>query len=82
MFSILIVASLQAGVAGRWDLTATSGGSVYPMWVEILAGPPAAGRLQNRTGHALPLTAVVIEGNRIRFPMPSEEPVTNPAQFS
>ena len=52
------------------------------MWVEILASPPASGRLQNRTGHALPLTDVVIEGNRIRFPMPSEETVADPARVS
>ena len=82
MVGLLLLASLQSGVAGRWDLTATSGGSAYPMWIEILAGPPAAGRLQNRTGHALPLTAVVIDGNWIHFPMPSEEPVANPAKFS
>jgi hypothetical protein len=77
MFSVL-----QAGVAGRWDLTVTEGAASYPMWMEILAGPPAGGRLQLKYGHALPLTDVVIEGNRVRFPMPSEEPSANPAQLS
>jgi hypothetical protein len=52
------------------------------MWVEVLAGPPAGGRLQGRFGYALPLRGVVIDSNRIRFPMPSEQPVSNPAQFS
>ena len=74
--------ALQAGVAGRWDLTASEGTSVYPMWLEVLAGPPAGGRLQNKSGHALPLTDVVISGNTVRFPVPSEEPVEKPAQFS
>jgi len=78
----MMFSALQAGVAGRWDLTVTEGASSYPMWLEILAGPPASGRLQLRTGHALPLTEVVIDGNRVRFPMPSEEPAANPAQFS
>ena len=81
MIGVLMLSALQAGVAGRWDLTATEGAASYPMWMEILAGPPAGGRLQLKYGHALPLTGVVIEGNRIRFPMPSEEAVTNPAQF-
>lgn len=82
MTGIVLLALLQAGIAGRWDLTATDGASVYPLWIEILAGPPAGGRLQNKYGHALPLSALVIEGNRLRFPMPSEEPVPNPAQFT
>jgi len=82
MSSLLVLAVLQAGVAGRWDLTLTEGASVYPMWVEVLAGPPAGGRLQGRFGYALPLRGVVIDSNRIRFPMPSEQPVSNPAQFS
>ena len=82
MLTIMMFSALQAGVAGRWDLTVTEGASSYPMWMEILAGPPASGRLQLRTGHALPLTEVVIDGNRVRFPMPSEEPAANPAQFS
>lgn len=82
MPSFLLLALLQAGVAGRWDLTVTEGAAVYPMWVEVLAGPPAGGRLQGRFGHAMPLRGVVIEGNTIRFPMPSEQPVANPAQFA
>ncbi len=82
MVSILLLASIQAGVTGRWDLTANEGAAVYPMWVEILAGPPAGGRLQGRYGHALPLTGVVIEGGRVRFPMPAEQRVANPGQFS
>jgi len=82
MVATLVLAMLQTGFAGRWDLTATDGASVYPMWMEIIAGPPGGGRLQNKSGHALPLTALVIEGNRVRFPLPSEEPVSNPAQFS
>ena len=82
MSSLLLLALLQAGVAGRWDLTATEGAAAYPMWVEVLAGPPAGGRLQGRFGFALPLRGVIIEGNKIRFPMPTEQPVSNPAQFS
>jgi hypothetical protein len=82
MLSILLLAALQAGVAGRWDLTASEGAAVYPMWIEIQTGPPASGRLQGRFGYALPLTGVVIEGNKVRFPMPSEERSANPAQFS
>jgi len=82
MLSILLLAALQAGVAGRWDRTASEGAAVFPMWIEIQAGPPASGRLQGRFGYALPLTGVVIEGNKVRFPMPSEERSANPAQFS
>src|SRR5262245_19071008 len=82
MLNFLLLASLQAGVAGRWDLTLTEGATSYPMWVEILAGPPAGGRLQGRYGYALPLTGVVIEGNKLRFPIPSEQRVSNPPQFS
>jgi hypothetical protein len=82
MLSLFVLASLQTGVAGRWDLTVTEGATAYPMWVELRVGPPAGGRLQGRFGFALPLTGVVIDSNRIRFPMPSERPVSNPAQFS
>ena len=74
--------ALQVGIAGRWDLTVTEGVSSYPMWMEILAGPPAGGRLQPKYGHALPLTDVVIDGNKVRFPMPSEEAAANPARLS
>jgi hypothetical protein len=52
------------------------------MWIEIQAGPPASGRLQGRFGYALPLIGVVIEGNKVRFPMPAEERSANPSQFS
>lgn len=79
MFSMLLLATLQAGIAGRWDLTATEGATVYPMWVEI---QPPGGRFQGRYGYALPLTGVVVEGTRVRFPMPAEQRVANPAQFS
>ena len=82
VISFVMLAMLQTGAAGRWDLTATEGAASYPMWLEILAGPPAGGRLQHKYGHALPLTDVVIEGNKVRFPMPSENPVEKPAQFS
>ena len=82
MSTLLVLALLQAGVAGRWDLTLTEGASTYPMWVEILPGPPASGRLQGRYGFAMPLRGAVIDSNRVRFPMPSEQPVPNPAQFS
>jgi len=82
MVSILLLVSIQTGIAGRWDLTATEGAAVYPMWVEIQAGSPGGGRFQGRYGYALPLTGVVIEGNRVRFPMPSEQRVSNPGQFS
>ena len=82
MLSILMFTALQAGVAGRWDLTITEGTATYPMWMEILPGPPAGGRLQRRTDHALPLTDVIIEGNRVRFPLPSVEVTSNPGQVS
>ena len=57
MLTILLLASLQAGVAGRWDLTASEGAATYPMWIEIQAGPTRGGRLQGRFGYALPLSA-------------------------
>lgn len=79
MFGILLLAALQAGIVGRWDLTATEGASVYPMWVEI---QPPGGRFQGRFGYALPLSGVVVEGSQVRFPLPSEQRVANPAQFS
>ena len=82
MLTIVLLASLQAGVGGRWDLTATDGAATYPMWIEIRAGRPAGGRFQGRFGYALPLIGVVIDSNKIRFPMPSEQPVANPARFT
>jgi hypothetical protein len=52
------------------------------MWLELLAGPPAGGRLQGRTGHALPLTEVSITGNRATFPLPSEPPAERPGRVT
>lgn len=82
MVTLLLLASIQAGVGGRWDLTVTDGAASYPMWVEIFAGPPAGGRLQGHYGYALPLIGVAIEGKTVRFPVPTEERVANPAQFT
>lgn len=79
MVSMLLLAALQAGIAGRWDLTATEGAAVYPMWVEIQA---PGGRFQGRWGYALPLSGVVIEGNKVRFAVPAEQRVANPPQFT
>ncbi|HEX9895819.1 MAG TPA: DUF1080 domain-containing protein, partial [Gemmatimonadales bacterium] len=70
------------GPIGRWDLTAQEGGASYPMWLELQAGPPPSGRLQRRTGHALPLTGISIAGNRVSFPMPSEEPEANAGRWT
>jgi hypothetical protein len=58
-------------VHGRWDLTATDGRATWPMWLEVVEGPPPAGRLQGRTGHALPLTDLMVSGERLTFSMPS-----------
>ena len=68
--------------AGRWDLTAREGRETYPMWLELQAGPPPAGRLQNRTGHALPLIGIAITGSRVSFPLPTESDESNTGQFT
>jgi len=65
-------ASAQSPVLGRWDLTVAEGDQPWPMWLELTAGP--AGRLQGRFGHALPLQDIVVDGPRVRFPMPAETP--------
>lgn len=89
MASTLFLASTVAaaqgaaqGPPGRWDLVATEGTATYPMWLELLAGPPAGGRLQGRTGHALPLAEVSITGNRATFPLPSEPPAERPGRVA
>lgn len=69
-------------VFGRWDLTATDGRATWPMWLEVVEGPPPAGRLQGRTGHAVPLTELVTSGDRITFPMPSGAPGADPPRFT
>jgi hypothetical protein len=68
--------------AGRWDLTAREGRETYPMWLELQGGPPAAGRLQNRTGHALPLTDISLAGGRVSFPLPSESSESDTGRFT
>jgi hypothetical protein len=73
-------ARAQDGPWGRWDLTVQDGAG-YPMWLELLPQAPAAGRLQGRVGHALPLTGIVVVGNRVRFPMPSAPPRTDGPRF-
>lgn len=58
-------------VFGRWDLTATDGRTTWPMWLELVPGQPPSGRIQQRTGHALPLEQVDVSDNRVAFPMPT-----------
>ncbi len=70
------------GPGGRWDLTATDGVTTWPMWLEFQPGPPPGGRLQGRFGHALPLLDVVVDSNRVSFPMPAERRGANPPQVS
>ena len=67
-------ASAQAGPFGRWDLTVHDGANTWPMWLELSAGPPVNGRLQGRTGHALPLEDLELAGIQVRFTLPSEHP--------
>ncbi|HEX9166478.1 MAG TPA: DUF1080 domain-containing protein [Gemmatimonadales bacterium] len=69
-------------VYGRWDLVANAGGSVYPMWLELTTGAPPGGRLQGGWGHALPLSNVRVEKAQVTFPVPTEQPTPNPAQFT
>lgn len=62
--------SAQSPVAGRWDLTVTDGQARWPMWLEVTMGASWQGRLQGRSGHALALSRLVVEGPIVRFPMP------------
>lgn len=77
-----MAAQAQAPAAGRWDLVASSGSSSHPMWLEVTADPTLGGRLQGGWGHALPLQGVRFDGKVLSFPMPSEQPVTNPSRFT
>jgi hypothetical protein len=70
----------QSPVFGRWDLTATQGGTRWPMWLELTSGP--TGRLQLRDGHALPLVGVLVQGNKVSFTMPTEKPTPTGQEFT
>jgi hypothetical protein len=70
------------GIRGRWDLTARQGRETYPLWLEVLTGPPAGGRYQARYGHALPLVGTTLTGNQISFPLPAENPSPSPGRFT
>jgi Domain of Unknown Function (DUF1080) len=74
-------ASAQAGPFGRWDLTIHEGAITWPMWLELSAGPPVSGRLQGRTGHALPLEDLELAGTKVRFTLPSEQPRPDQPRF-
>ena len=79
---LMMAALAQAqGLPGRWDLVARQGRDVYPLWLELLAGPPPGGRFQARTGHALPLVGVTLGGNQVTFPLPAENPAPSPGRF-
>jgi len=70
----------QSPVFGRWDLTAAQGDDRWPMWLELRAGP--SGRLQPRGGHALPLIGVLVQGNKVSFTVPTDEPTPTGQEFT
>lgn len=72
----------QSPVTGRWDLTVTEGQARWPMWLEVTGGNPWRGRLQGRSGHALPLNRLVVEGPMVRFPMPGGNPQAPTTEFA
>ncbi len=75
-------APAQSPVTGRWDLTVTEGQTRWPMWLEVSEGPVFTGRLQGRSGHALALSRLVIEGPKVRFPMPGGTPQAQAPEFA
>ena len=77
MGGLVLACSTEAGaqgVVGKWDLTVRDPGGDYPMWVQVVAGPPVGARLQGRFGHAVPMSAVTVEGDDLRFTLPGENP--------
>ncbi len=62
------------GVFGRWDLTVKDPGGDYPMWVEVVPGPPAGARLQGRFGHAVPVAGLEVQGDGFHFTLGGENP--------
>jgi hypothetical protein len=75
-------ACVQSSPAGRWDLTVTEGSTTWPMWLEISEGTPFTGRLQGRSGHALALHDLMVEGATLSFPMPGGAPEAEAPAFS
>ncbi len=65
---------------GRWDLTITSNGEVYPDWMEVTEenGNPKV-RVQLRTGNVHPLQAKM-DGSRliVTVPPPNDAPQSGP----
>lgn len=69
----------QAAIYGRWDLTVTDGDEAYPMWLEVRPGLPVSGRVQPRSGHALPLgRTAALEQGRLSFVMPDGPAAKSP----
>jgi hypothetical protein len=66
---------------GRWDLTVAGPESTFPMWLELQHGEPPTGRIQGRTGHALPTGQPAVEGAAVTFDLPAEWESTGLRRF-
>src|SRR5512139_915808 len=85
LLTLLLPGSLVAQsspASGRWDLVVRAGTSTAPMWLELVPGPVPTGRLQNVSGHALPITTLEVDGPRVTFTVPTEGPTDNPERFT
>lgn len=53
---------------GRWDVTATADGEMYPLWFELTEqSGKLGGRFQGRFGHAVPMDSAEASGNQLTF---------------
>ncbi len=59
---------LTPPMLGRWDVTATTDGEMYPLWFELTEREgKLSGRFQGRFGHALPMDSVEASGEQLSF---------------
>lgn len=53
---------------GRWDVVATQGDAIYPLWFELeRIGEQVEGRLQPRGGHSRLIEEVLVENGRLQL---------------
>ena len=60
-------------IVGRWDLTVSAAGAVYPSWLEVTrSGNQYSGRFVGRVGSARPIKQIEFSGGSLKFSLPPQ----------